>query len=292
MNPEVSASYRLSEKVARERARNFYYSFITLPAEKRRAFCAVYAFMRSCDDVADGPAADQAKRERLAKWHRDLDAAMAGDYVADPILPAFHDTVTRFSIPIRYFHLLIDGTEMDLTVRQYLTFDDLYRYCYHVASAVGLVSLQIFGYSDPRAVECAEHCGIAFQLTNILRDIKEDAELGRIYIPEEDLKRFGYDPEKLQRGVNDENFRSLMAFESARAEKYYERARKLIPMVDATSRPSLWAMMEIYNRILRKIVRKRFAVFDGRVHLSAGEKTAIAIKALAYRYISGGYGIH
>jgi 15-cis-phytoene synthase len=292
MNPEVSASYRFSEKVARERARNFYYSFITLPPEKRRAFCAVYAFMRACDDVADGPQAAEIKREHLANWHRDLDAAMAGDYLANPILPAFHDCVTRFSIPIRYFHILIDGTEMDLAIQHYRSFDDLYRYCYHVASAVGLVSLQIFGYSDPRAVEYAEHCGIAFQLTNILRDIREDAEMGRIYLPEEDLNRFGYDSEKLRLGVNDENFRALMAFESAPAEKYYESARKLLPLVEAASRPALWAMMEIYSRILRKIVQRRFAVFDGPVRLSAGEKTAIAVKALAYRYITGGNKIH
>jgi phytoene synthase len=217
---------------------------------------------------------------------------MAGNYVADPILPALHDTVVRYSIPIRYFHILIDGTEMDLSVRRYRTFDDLYRYCYHVASAVGLVSLQIFGYSDPSAIEYAEHCGIALQLTNILRDIKEDAEMGRIYIPEEDLSRFGYDSEELRLGINNENFRNMMAFESARAEKYYESARKLLPLVDATSRPSLWAMVEIYHRILKKIVRRRFAVFEKPVCLSASEKTAIAAKALAYRYISGGNRIN
>jgi 15-cis-phytoene synthase len=286
MNPEVSASYHFAEKVARERARNFYYSFVTLPAERRRAFCAVYAFMRFCDDVSDGPEELEWKRARLARWHQDIDSAMAGDFRANPVLSAFHDTVTRFSIPIRYFHCLIDGTEMDLTVRRYSTFDELYRYCYHVASAVGLVSLQIFGYSDPVAVEHAERCGIAFQLTNILRDIREDAEMGRVYLPIEDLEKFGYTEEELSRGAHNENFRRLMAFESARADEYYESARKLLPLVEPTSRPALWAMVEIYSRILRKIVQRNFAVFDGVIRLSAGEKTLIALRALALRYLT------
>jgi 15-cis-phytoene synthase len=288
MHPEVSASYFFAEKVARARARNFYYSFVTLPAEKRRAFCAVYAFMRFCDDVSDGPAELELKQARLAQWHRDIDSAMAGDFRANQVLPAFHDTVTRFSIPLRYFHCLIDGTEMDLTVRRYETFDELYQYCYHVASAVGLVSLQIFGYSDPAAVEYAERCGIAFQLTNILRDLREDAEMGRVYLPGEDLDRFGYTEEELCRCVHNENFRRLMAFESTRTEEYYESARKLLPLVEPTSRPALWAMVEIYSRILRKIVQRNFSVFDGAIRLSAGEKVLIALRALAHRYLNGG----
>jgi 15-cis-phytoene synthase len=291
MNPEVSASYHFAEQVARERARNFYYAFVTLPPERRRAFCAVYSFMRFCDDVSDGPADAAVKRSLLAQWHKDLDAAMAGDYRANEILPAFHDAVTRFAIPLEHFHCIIDGTEMDLTIPRYQTFDELYRYCYRVASAVGLVSLQIFGYAEPGAIEHAEHCGIAFQLTNILRDIREDAEMGRIYLPEEDLARFQYTSEDLRSGVYDDNFRALMAYEASRAGHFYESARKLLPLVEPTSRPALWAMIEIYSRILRKIVRKKFQVFDGSVRLSAGEKTRIALRALAYRYLTGGRAI-
>lgn len=283
MDQNLAASYRCAEAVARDRARNFYYSFVLLPPEKRRAFCAVYAFMRYCDDASDGAGGVEEKRRLLESWRARLDAAMAGNFEASPILPAFHDSVTRFCIPAQYFHWIIDGTEMDLTVDGYQTFDDLYRYCFHVASAVGLVSLQIFGYSGDRAKEYAEHCGIAFQLTNILRDVREDADMGRIYIPAEDLEKFQYTPDDLRRGVVDERFRRLMIFETARAREYYASARNLLPMVDAISRPALWAMMEIYSRILEKIVRRRYDVFRKRARLSGAEKTAVALKALSMR---------
>lgn len=288
MDPNLAASYRRTEAVARARARNFYYSFVLLPAEKRRAFCAVYAFMRDCDDISDGASDLGEKRRQLAGWRSRLDAAISGNFDGNPILPAFQDTVRRFSIPAKYFHWIIDGTEMDLTVSRYETFDDLYRYCFHVASAVGLVCLRIFGYSGDRAQEYAEHCGIAFQLTNILRDIREDAAMGRIYIPADDLEKFQYTPDDLRRGIVDERFRRLMAFETARAREYYASARNLLPMVDTISRPALWAMMEIYSRILRKIARRRYDVFRNRVHLSAAEKSAVALRALSMRLFHSG----
>ncbi len=287
MNPELAESYRAAEIVARRRARNFYYSFVVLPPEKKRGFCAVYAFMRSCDDVSDGDAAPERKRELLGQWRARLDAAFDGHCDGDSFMPAFHDTVRRFAIPAEFFHWIIDGAEMDLTIDRYRTFDDLYRYCFNVASAVGLVSIRIFGYSDERAKKYAEYCGIAFQLTNILRDVKEDAEMGRIYLPDEDLARFGYSCEDLKRGVLDDRFRSLMAFETDRAADYYAKARDLLPLVDAASRPALWAMMEIYGRLLKKIIRRRYDVFGGRARLSSSEKASIALKALAMRFFSG-----
>jgi phytoene synthase len=285
---KLAASYRRAEVVARARARNFYYSFVLLPAEKRRAFCAVYAFMRDCDDISDGAFDLLEKQRQLAAWRSRLDAAISGNLDGNPILPAFEDTVRRFSIPAKYFHWIIDGTEMDLTANRYETFDDLYRYCFHVASAVGLVSLQIFGYKGERAQEHAEHCGIAFQLTNILRDVGEDAGMGRIYIPEDDLEKFQYSPDDLRRGIVDDRFRRLMAFEAARARDYYARARNLLPMVDKISRPALWAMMEIYSRILQKIARRRYDVFRKRVRLSAAEKSAIALRAFSMRLFNSG----
>lgn len=291
MRPELADSYRAAETVARRRARNFYYSFVVLPPERRRGFCAVYAFMRYCDDISDGDASLDSKRVLLQKWRSSLDEAFGGDCHSNSILPAFRDTVQRFSIPARYFHWIIDGAEMDLTIDRYCTFDDLYRYCFNVASAVGLVCIQIFGYKDERAREYAEHCGIAFQLTNILRDVKEDAEMGRIYLPEEDLARFCYAPEDLRQGVLDERFRNLMTFEANRAAEYYARARNLLPLIDEPSRPALWAMMEIYSRLLRKIIRRQYDVFGSLIRLSNSEKASIALRALAMRFIPGGTGL-
>jgi 15-cis-phytoene synthase len=283
MEPELLASYRSAEAVARSRS-NFYYSFVVLPSEKRRAFCAVYAFMRYCDDISDGTAGHEAKKTQLRDWRSQLDAAFAGSVQKNPILPAFHDTVNNFSIPAQYFHWIIDGAEMDLGVVRYETFTDLYKYCFNVASAVGLVCLQIFGYKDERAREYAEQCGVAFQLTNILRDVKEDAESGRIYLPLEDLKKFGYTVEDLRRGAVDERFRRLMKFEAERARQYYAAARNLLPLVDDSSRPALWAMIQIYERILDKIEGQQFDVFRHPIRLASREKLSIAFKALGMRF--------
>jgi 15-cis-phytoene synthase len=288
MEPELIASYRSAEAVARSRS-NFYYSFIVLPAEKKRAFCAVYAFMRYCDDVSDGDAGIEAKRTLLRDWRAQLDAAYSGVLGNNPILPAFRDTVRGFSIPAEYFHWIIDGAEMDLDAFQYETFQDLYKYCFNVASAVGLVCLQLFGYGDERAKKYAEQCGIAFQLTNILRDVKEDAGLGRIYLPEEDLRKFDYSDDELRRGVLDERFRKLMSFEVERTKEYYRAARNLIPLVNSTSRPALWAMIEIYERILHRIVRRQFDVFHTPIRLSNAEKLSVALRALAMR-LAGRFG--
>jgi 15-cis-phytoene synthase len=288
MEPELLASYRAAEAVARSRARNFYYSFLALPSQKRRAFCAVYAFMRYCDDISDGDAGIDAKREMLVKWRNQLDIVFSGGPQTNSILPAFRDTVNNFSIPAQYFHWIIDGAEMDLNASQYETFNELYKYCFNVASAVGLVCLQIFGSGEDRAKEYAEQCGIAFQLTNILRDVKEDAEMGRIYLPAEDLRKFNYTPEELRRGVMDERYKALMSFEAERARNYYAQARQLLPLVEDASRPSLWAMIEIYQRILERIVQRRFDVFHGRIRLSMAEKLSIALKSLAMRILHAG----
>jgi 15-cis-phytoene synthase len=286
MEPELLASYRSAEAVARSRARNFYYSFMVLPSEKRRAFCAVYAFMRYCDDISDGDAGVESKRDMLGKWRQQLNDVFSGGPCGNSILHAFRDTVNRFSIPAQYFHWVIDGAEMDLDTSQYETFDDLYKYCFNVASAVGLVCLQIFGFAEDRAKEYAEQCGIAFQLTNILRDVKEDADMGRIYLPAEDLRKFDYTPGELRRGVMDERYRNLMNFETMRARDYYARARKLLPLVESGSKPALWAMIEIYERILDRIVQGRFDVFHKSIHLPKSEKLSIALKAFTMRLLS------
>ncbi len=286
MEPELIASYKSAEAIARSRS-NFYYSFVVLPREKRRAFCAVYAFMRQCDDISDGSSSQDAKSEMLRHWRSQLDLALCGNLRENPILPAFRDTVKNFSIPSEYFHWIIDGAEMDLRICQYETFDDLYKYCFNVASAVGLVCLQIFGFGELLARKYAERCGIAFQLTNILRDVKEDAEQGRIYLPLEDLRKFGYSPDELRKGVVDERFRNLMRFEAERAREYYSQARHLIPLVEKASKPALWAMIQIYQRILDRIVQRQFDVFHTRIRLANSEKIAIALKAMAMRFSPG-----
>jgi len=288
MKPELLASYRSAEAVARKQARNFYYSFVVLPQDKRRAFYAVYAFMRHCDDISDGTDSNETKRELLEDWRNQLNEAYSDNSCKNPILPAFRDSVRRFSIPAQYFHWIIDGAEMDLNTVQYETFDDLYKYCFHVASAVGFVCLQIFGFEDERAREYAEQCGIAFQLTNILRDVREDAEMGRIYLPAEDLKKFEYMPEELQSGIVDERFRNLMRFEADRAKHYYSKARNLLPLVEKASKPALWAMMEIYERLLDRIVQQRFDVFQNRISLTRVKKISIAFRALIKRFTGAG----
>lgn len=285
MGTELAESYRSAEAVARSRS-NFYYSFIVLPPEKRRAFCAVYAFMRYCDDISDGDSSLEAKSKMLHEWRSRLDDVFSGTLCDNSILPAFRDTVKKFSIPADYFHWIIDGAEMDLGINRYETFEDLYRYCFNVASAVGLVCLQIFGFAEPRAKKYAEQCGVAFQLTNILRDVKEDAEQGRIYLPLEDLRKFGYSPEDLQRNILDERFRSLMRFEEKRAREYYDAARNLLPLIERASKPALWAMIQIYSRILDRIAQHQYDVFQKRVRLSHSEKLGIAAKALALRFVS------
>jgi 15-cis-phytoene synthase len=283
MQTDLIASYRRAEAVARSCARNFYYSFIVLPAAKRRSMCAVYAFMRYCDDISDGQSSVESKKVMLQRWREQLNTTVSQNGPSDSIFPAFRDSLERFSIPAEYFSWVIDGAEMDLTVDRYETFEDLYRYCFHVASAVGLVCLQIFGYKEEAAKKYAEYCGIAFQLTNILRDIKEDAEMGRIYLPREDLERFHYTPDDLRHGVLDERFHKLMAFQADRAAGYYAQARKLLPLVESVSRPALWAMIEIYSGILNEIVRRNYNVFASPIHLSNSKKALVAFKALAMR---------
>jgi phytoene synthase len=284
MEPELSDSYRSAEAIARRQAKNFYYSFVVLPPEKRRAFCAVYAFMRCCDDISDGADGVDAKRRQLEQWRQWLDEAYADGPCHNPILPAFRESVRRFAIPAEYFHWIIDGAEMDLDSIHYETFEDLYNYCFHVASAVGFVCLQIFGFRDQVAKQYAEKCGIAFQLTNILRDVKEDAEMERIYLPAEDLRKFGYSPEELRGGIVNDSFRDLMRFEADRAKQYYRQARNLLPLVERASKPALWAMMTIYERLLDRIVRNRFDVFQNSIHLTGMEKLSIALRALAMRF--------
>ena len=276
MSVQLEESYEFCVGVARERARNFYYSFALLSRPQRRAMCAVYAFMRRCDDLSDDPGASRA---RLEEWRRELDRALAGGPGPDPIWPALCDAIRQYKIPHRYFHEIIDGVASDLEPRTFRTFDDLYRYCYLVASVVGMTVVHILGFDSLDALALAEKCGIAFQLTNILRDIREDAALGRTYLPAEDLDQFEVDAIDLARGLPTDHARRLLRFEVERARRYYRDSAPLLDMVHPSGRKMLWAIIEIYRRLLDKIDRAGLDALRRRVRLSAVEKCWIVLRA-------------
>lgn len=288
-DPRVEASYAYCSQVARTEARNFYYSFTVLSPEKKAAMCAVYAFMRHSDDVSDEDAPDGGRGARMTAWRAALDRALRGDYGDDQILPAFHDTVRRYGIPEHLFHDLIDGVEMDLTRDRYETFEDLKRYCYLVAGVVGLVCLYVWGFDGGEtAYPPAEACGLAFQLTNILRDVKEDAERGRIYLPMEDLRRFGCTEEEVLQSIFTERFRELMRFEAARARECYERALPLLEMIHPEGRPTFVIMFRIYRGLLDRIEERGYDVFSMRARLSTPRKIGIVARAWLGSHLPGG----
>ncbi len=282
LNPSSSleASYRLCQEMAR--ASNFYGGLRLLPPGKRRALSAVYAFMRHCDDISDNEGSMEEKQQKFADARDWLERANRGESMDHPVLPALADAIRSYRIPIEYFRQLISGTEMDLTSSGYQTFEDLSRYCYHVASTVGLICIHVFGFQQARAKEHAVACGMAFQLTNILRDVAEDLERNRVYLPLEDLRRFHYSREDLGRKVMDERFRALMSFEVERTRAYYRRARPLLKLIESNSRPAFWAMLESYHTLLRRIEECGYAVLHQRVELRAGDKWRIALKSLLH----------
>jgi phytoene synthase len=272
----IEQSYEYCVRIARSRARNFYYSFLLLSRQQRKAMCAIYAFMRYCDDLSDNPGANRASIER---WRAELEDALEGRFSGHPLWPAFHHTVTRFGIPHEYFRVMIEGVLSDLEPRRVETFNELYRYCYQVASVVGLTIIHIFGFDTQTALPLAEKCGVAFQLTNILRDIREDASLGRIYLPAEDLRKFGVTEDQLRAGTRDEAFLRLMRFEAGRARAYYKESGALLDLIHPRSRPALWALITIYSSLLLRIERADYDVFRKRVRLSAPQKVWIVIRA-------------
>jgi phytoene synthase len=276
MNP-TERSYDYCRRVARHRAKNFYYSFVLLSRPQRNAMCAIYAFMRYCDDLSDEPGATPAAIER---WRADMDEALEGRFSGHPVWPAFYHTVRRFGIPHQYFREMIHGVLSDLEPRRIETFEQLYKYCYQVASVVGLTTIHIFGFDTRSALPLAEKCGVAFQLTNILRDIREDAGRGRIYLPAEDLRRFGVTEDDLRAGRRNEPFLRLMGFEAERARAYYEESRPLLDLIHPRSRASLWALIAIYSRLLERIERSNYDVFRRRVRLPLWEKSWIVWRAL------------
>ncbi len=271
---QVNEAYEECRLITKREAKNFFYAFITLPPHKRRAIYAAYAFCRHCDDAVDQEMAPEKKPEILRQLRGNLDAAYGGS-PDGPVFTALAHAAETYDIPAQYFHDVINGVEMDLTKNRYQTFEELKLYCYRVASVVGLICIQIFGYRDPVARQYAVDLGLAMQLTNILRDVQEDLERGRIYLPREDLDRFGYTEEELGRAVTNDALRGLMTFQAQRAREYFRQGGKLMPYLSPRSRACPAVLAQLYSHILDRIEANGFNVFDGRISLSGREKLLV-----------------
>ena len=281
MTVALPESYRYCRALARRTGRNFFFSFLTLPPALFRDMCVLYAFMRQTDDLADDlRASADARRGWLNEWRAQLDAALRGGPAPGLILPALVDVVAQRGIPHEYLREVIAGVESDLTPRAFETFDELSHYCYQVAGAVGLCCIHIWGFDDDRARACAVDCGLALQLTNILRDLGEDARVGRVYLPQRELRQFGYPAADLERHVRNDAFGALMRFEVARARAFYERGAELHAYLPRAGRCILSAMLRIYGGLLDEIERRDYDVFSRRVRLSTPRKLAIAARSL------------
>ncbi|MCC7084894.1 MAG: phytoene/squalene synthase family protein [Pirellulales bacterium] len=277
---DLDASYAHCQRLARGAASNFYFSFLLLPREKRQAMCALYAYLRHVDDLADDES--RSANFRSVELNELKTVISSPDFRAgnDPILPALADTMKRYSIPIEYLTAAIDGVKMDIAGTHYKTFEELEKYCYRVASVVGLACIHIWGFRGTQVLELASRCGTAFQLTNILRDLTEDAESGRCYLPQEDLERFGYSFDDLRRQEVSDRFRNLMDFETVRAEQYFAAAAELEPLLERDGQRAFRAMATTYGTLLKKIKQHPTAILFRRVRLSRWEKLRIAAGAL------------
>jgi len=293
---QLNMAYSVCRGIARSAAKNFYYGFLVFPKRKRNALAAVYAFMRHCDDIADdGTLSGGDRQNKLTDWLDRVHRALAGQPTDDPVLMALTDAQRLYQIPIGLLDQLAYGTATDLEqgfaqsadaplVARYKTFDDMRQYCYGVASVVGLVCIKIFGYSDPAAEPLAESCGLAFQLTNIIRDVKEDAAMGRVYLPEEDLLQCGLVPSDLA-APEVSRMRPVLAMEADRARECYRAGEELIPLVNEDSQPGLWVLITIYRNLLEKIAANDYDVFSQRVRLSVPAKVSVLTKGILKRLL-------
>jgi 15-cis-phytoene synthase len=288
----LERAYAECRAIAKREAKNFYYSFVALPEARRNAICAIYAFMRKADDLSDDESLSREERKtRLEAWLAEWHLVSTGGVTADLVFVAVRDAIFRFNIPMELLDELVAGTTMDLeqaegAVDTYATFDDLYRYCYLVASVVGLVCIRIFGYKDPQAEKLAEETGVAFQLTNILRDVAEDAERRRVYLPLDELARHNVSVESILKRTPGApptaNERALLADLGARAEHYYQSAWKLLPLIDRESRPALWVLVKIYRGLLKRIRRANYDVFSRRIRVPSFQKIEILAVGLVW----------
>lgn len=270
-------AFAYCQAITKSQAKNFYYAFLFLPPEKRQALYAVYAFCRYCDDIADEDQPLPTQQALIHDWRQELHNCYAG-HPTHLITQALCHTVEQYAIPKEYFEELLCGVEMDLTIQRYATFAELEQYCYRVASAVGLACLNIFGYTHPGVQEYARHLGIALQLINIMRDVKEDAERGRIYLPLEDLQAFHYSEAELFQHRYTAAFVALMQFQEQRAVLFHRQAEACLLPGDKATLVAPEIMAGMYRATLRKIIRQRYDVFQGRVSLPTLQKVLIALR--------------
>ncbi len=269
-------AYERCREIARTEARNFYYGFVFLPAPRRSGIYACYAFSRRCDDSVDGDEPVEFKLQALDRRREELDLCYAGRPPADDaVLIALADAVRRFGIPRQHLDDLLEGVEWDLTVNRYDDFAALKGYCDRVAGAVGLVSLHVFGFDDPAAPEHANDLGVALQLVNIMRDVGEDAALGRIYLPGDEMTAHAVSEADVMRGTVSPGFRALMRDQGARARVYFERGERLLPLLDRRARMCVSMLAGLYREILVAIEDRDYDVFAGRVALSTPRKLAL-----------------
>jgi phytoene synthase len=289
---QLANAYAACRAIAKREAKNFYYAFVALPEPRRNAICAIYAFMRQADDLADDESLPrEERRRRIDNWLADWRGVCHGGDSSDPVFVAVRDATERFRIPLSLLDELVAGTTMDLKPAThegpdtYATFDDLYQYCYLVASVVGLVCIRIFGYTDPHAEKLAEETGIAFQLTNILRDVAEDAARNRVYLPLDDLAAHGASLGSLLHRASavppTAKERALLAAIAERAEKFYASAELLLPLIDRESRPALWVLVTIYHGLLKRIEKSGYDVFSTRASVPLTQKLCIMAVGLA-----------
>jgi 15-cis-phytoene synthase len=293
LDPVLARAYAVCRAIAKREAKNFYYAFVALPLPRRNAICAIYAFMRQADDLADDESTPRDERRRkldawLVAWHQ----AAQGAETSDPVFIAVRDATQRFAIPLEFLDELVAGVTMDLDHASagapytYATFADLYRYCYLVASVVGLVCIRIFGYHGDAAEKLAEETGIAFQLTNILRDVAEDAARNRVYLPLDELASHGISLDSLLHRAPaarlSANEAALFASIAHRAEDYYRSARELMPLIDPESRPALWVLVSIYHALLKRIERADYDVFSHRASVPLMQKLSILAVGLLW----------
>jgi phytoene synthase len=266
-----------AKEISKESNSSFYYAFNLLPEHKRDAMNVVYAFCRKTDDIVDATNDSQdVKYDKLRKWRIEFERAFTG-HSEFPLLNKLGKTISNFNIPLDPFFELIKGMEMDLQKDRYKSFDDLQLYCYRVASTVGLMCIEIFGYKNPSTKNFAVDLGIALQLTNILRDIGKDAEQGRIYLPQEDLQRFNYSEQELMTRAYNDRFRELMIYESGRAKRYFNSATSHLDLDDKKTMFAARAMQHIYYKMLEKIIAADYDVFNNNIKVSKIEKVIIAL---------------
>ena len=283
---DLELAYQDCRTITRREAKNFYYAFLTLPPDKRRAIYAAYSFCRYCDDSVDEENSDESKLKALARLKSELNQTFEGQ-PDSPVFLALADVAHRYDIPQQYFHDIIEGVESDLVKTRYQDFDELRGYCYRVASVVGLICIHIFGYKSNEAKEYAVDLGLAMQLTNIIRDIKEDLAMGRVYLPQDEMARFGYSEELLREGVQNEAFIELIRFQAARARSYFDSGSKLLPYLSRRSRACPAVLGAIYSKVLDRIEESDYDVLAGeRISLSKPEKVRIMAQTWASSVLS------